>query len=581
MSKRLFWIVLAAIVILSFGVRLVMVGHGLPYVIDTDEGSDLSTAMRLTQGELPKPHVRYHRSLIAYIDAVGVGGLFAVRTALGQTSGIDEFQALYFADRALFTLATRLLVSVLAVLSIALVALIGSRINERVGLFAALVVALNGFYAANSVFALPDAVAPFFLTVFIWLVLRLWERRRARDYILAGLALALVMLSKISGSVAGIGFVIVHGMISQEKTDGDWRAWLRSFLASHHLWLFALAVIVGNVLFNPLAFINAADITTEIAFYQQHFGGGSANLPAMIAFLQGTIIPEVWRWLLPLTFLGLAAGWRHRRSVPYWVGLVVFGAISAVLLGTNPARYKIFYWMGWLPFMAILTAVGIDALLQWAGRYRPVFIAAVVAVGLVLVSEAVFLLDTAHLYHGPDTRDAALHYLWDHIPPDTRIISGPTVEYSVPVQRNVDSIGRAQTLGLPEIGNWDWWLSLPPEAQPVPAYDLYGYEYQAVIDTFDDLAQLIADEQIAYVIEADLCQGGVSRPDSDSAQEYPPVNEDLRQQWELVAVFSPYDVDTCLAAIHYRSGFAPADYRPRQQMIGPMIRIYRVSPPDD
>lgn len=580
MSKRLFWIVLAAIVVFGFGVRLLTVGHGLPYVIDTDEGSDLSTAMRLTEGELPSWHVRYHRSLMAYIDAVGVGGLFAVRTVLGQTAGLDEFRTLYFSDRWLFTLATRLLVAVLSALSIALVGLVGRRINERVGLFAALVLALNGFYTANSVFALPDAVAPFFQMLFVWLVLRLWEKRRSRDYVLAGLALALVMLSKITGTVAVVAFVIVHGTIAWQQVDGQWRAWLRAFLASRGPWLFVLAVGVGNGMFNPLAFLHPADIVAEFDRINALFTGTRANLQQMFTFLQDVIVPNMWRWLLPLTLIGLAALWRFRRSVPYWAVVSVFGAISVVLLWMNPAYYKIFFWMIWLPTMTILAAVGIDSLFEWASRYRPATYAAAAVVGLVVISEAVFLWEIVRLYHGPDTRSAALHYLWDNVPADTALISGPTVEYSVPVQRNADSIARAQELGMSPIGNWDWWLSLPPEEQPVPAYDLYGYEYQAVIDTYDDFEQLIADEQIAYVIEADLCEGAVSRPFSDAPREYPAVNDAMRQRWELVAVFSPFDEDACLTTLHYRSGFAPADYLHRQQMIGPMIHLYRVTPPD-
>jgi hypothetical protein len=99
---------------------------------------------------------------------------------------------------------------------------------------------------------------------------------------------------------------------------------------------------------------------------------------------------------------------------------------------------------------------------------------------------------------------------------------------------------------------------------------------QSMIDTYNDLHHLIDTEQIDYVVDTEFCQGFTKSPDSNSALDFPPVNGALRQEWELVASFTPFPTDDCLAPIDDRTGLTTPAFLDEQQHPGPIIRIYRI-----
>ena len=137
MNQRLFWTILILISLLSLGFRVYGIRHGLPDIQTGDENSDLSTALRLTEKQIPPREVRYHRSLIAYVNVASVGGLFGYSTLTGKVDSLSSFRDLYFSDRALFTFATRFTLAILTTLAITMTGLVGRYINPLVGLMAA------------------------------------------------------------------------------------------------------------------------------------------------------------------------------------------------------------------------------------------------------------------------------------------------------------------------------------------------------------------------------------------------------------------------------------------------------------
>jgi hypothetical protein len=176
-----YWLALAVVLLFCLIVRIGIMGHGLPYLQVVDENSDLSTALRLTEGEIPAPHVRYHRSLIAYLDAASIGGLFGYTFLTGEARNLADFRDLYFSERELFTLATRFTFVILTTLTVLMVAQIGAYINRWVGILSAVVLALNAFYTQNSVYAMPDALVMITVALFLWMTMRAWKFHRGRD----------------------------------------------------------------------------------------------------------------------------------------------------------------------------------------------------------------------------------------------------------------------------------------------------------------------------------------------------------------------------------------------------------------
>jgi len=580
LNNRVFWSVLGIILIISLGIRLWSLNHGLPNIQVTDENSDLSTALRLTEGEIPNREVRYHRSLIAYVNVASIGGLFGYSYLTDKADSLTDFRDLYFADRALFTQATRLTFALLATLTTLFVALAGRYINEWVGLLGAGILTVNGFFALNAVYALPDALVTIAIAICLWLTMRVWKFRRNRDYFLAGLSIALVMLSKFNGVTVGIGLVIAHIAIVRESKPDGWLALVRQICFSRRVLWLIIGIVIGNLVLNPIPFLYPEDLIFEIRRLNGYAYGSPITLIQRFQIIVEHIIgitPLAWRFMLPASLFGLAAALRYHRFIPYWIVVGAFLLLMITIANVTTIFYKPFFWTPWLIPMALLSAIGLDALRQWFIP-RKLQVVAYAAIVSLLTLEAYFMLNLLHKQIVPDTRQIALTYVQENLPANTRIISGDPIVYAVPMQRSQISIERAIELGEPSLRSWDWWLALPEAERPNPAYDLYGPEMQAQIDSYQAMQQLIADEQIEYIIDTEYCAGTINRPEADNVEEYPAINDAMRDEWELVAVFSPFEVDTCISPIDPRTGLAlnHADALAQQPRSGPMIRIYRI-----
>ena len=428
-SSRIFGIILCAILLVGFGTRLLTVNHGFPGLQIGDENSDLSTALRLTRGELPAAHVRYHRSLIAYADASAVAGLLGVRVLTGDVRSLDDFQDLYFTDHDQFTLATRIMMALLTTLAIALVGLTGRYLSDRVGLLAAAALTLNGFFFMNSMIALPDGLVTFSMALFVWLLMRLWKYRRDRDYFLAGIGLALIMLSKLSAAIAGTGLIVAHASIAWDAAEHDLRR-LPKHLILHQgvLWTVA-GIVAGNLIFNPLAFLYPNDLRFEIKRLDEYaYTPYETSLAAQFKIIRAQIEEMTrlaWRWMLPASILGVIAAARWKRHAPYWIVVVVFASLLISIGRVISIFYKVFYWTPWLIPMALLSGIGLDALL--AGKRRALHVAGGVIVAGLLALEGAYTMQLVRIFDRADTRVEAARYIERTISPGTAIMSGAPI----------------------------------------------------------------------------------------------------------------------------------------------------------
>lgn len=573
-----FWLPLLLIVCAAFAIRLWGIQQGLPNIQWTDENSDLSTALRLLNGELPARHVRYHRSLIAYVNLGAVGGLFATDFLTGQVSNVDEFRSLYFSDRALYTYATRFVMALLTSFSVAFIGLAGRYINQNVGLLAAALLFGNGLYAIHSLYALPDTLIGFSIALYLWMTLRAWRFGRDRDYLWLGISFALVMLSKLSASPVIVGVVVTQFVMNWQHRNGDGFSVLRATVFTRKwLWLL-LGIVIGNIVFNPIAFLYPADLVWEIRNLNNHAYGASfsmfEHIQIIVTHIVG-IIPLTWRWAFIATLLGIIEVFR-RRLTPHWSILIVFIVITLTIASVTTNFYKVSYWIPWVVCMALLGGIGLDALSKWVAAGRLSWIGWGV-VALILFAETSFMISIVARKTATDTRQLALDYIQSNIDGGSSIMVGDVISYSVPLQRDEASINQAIELGASTLAVWEWWLSLPTETRPTPAYRIFGPEWQQTIDSFEELSALIDQEQIQYVVDDDYCGGGAKRPDSDSAIEFPALSDQMRSEWELVATFSPFPTDDCISSIEWRLGLAIDDINALNQQVrpGPIIRIYR------
>jgi hypothetical protein len=99
------------------------------------------------------------------------------------------------------------------------------------------------------------------------------------------------------------------------------------------------------------------------------------------------------------------------------------------------------------------------------------------------------------------------------------------------------------------------------------------------VDSYEDVARLIEDEAIEYIIEADYCNGTQNRPESNSAEEFPAIRPDMHDNWTLVAVFSPFSIEACADTLEPRTALVLNSDIPFNQQVrsGPLIHIYRTN----
>ncbi len=127
------------------------------------------------------------------------------------------FERLYFLFASgqddlstLYTLC-RVVVLLFGLASLWLVYRLGKRLHDvRTGLLAALFLCIIPLHVMHSHFATTDVPLTFFILLTLWAALRMTERRMPADYLLAGIAFGLTVSIKIPGAVIFVALLAGH-----------------------------------------------------------------------------------------------------------------------------------------------------------------------------------------------------------------------------------------------------------------------------------------------------------------------------------------------------------------------------------
>lgn len=578
MRHRHFWIILSIIVISTFGFRLSQLVHGLPDVQIGDENSDLSIALRILKGQLPPAETRYHRTIISNLELVCIGALYIRQVLTTRDTSFAHFQDLYFSDRGQFVIAVRLLVLIIfAIAQIALADLMRKAIFPLAGLLAALLSGVYYLWNLHILYAMPDSLSASAIVFFLWATIQVLQKGNRLSYGLAGITLAFVMLTKLFNAPVIIAFFIAHGF--RTFNEGGYQRFLQRLFRVDRLLLFGSGLLFGNLLLNPLAFIQPQNLAVEWNFMFSYINRESTYGLNFLLLINNTINHFA---LVIYQYLGLGLGisivvgilaiLRTRKQA--WTLLLV--ATLVIWLSIGIQAFKPSYWIGAIPLVIIIASIGMSSFIVWAGKHS-LAVAAIILVGLVIINETRITVNSALIMRREYTFIQAQQYIYQNWPKDTSILMGPNITYSIPVQRNEESIQRARKLGATDLQVWAWWLRQPANARNYE-YNIYSSEYQAIIDTYTDVQKLIADEKIQYVIAVDNCEGTDARPWAEADQEFPPLNDEIRKSLRLVKVFSPYVGDAyCPAPIYDRTTILNRNEIEFFQRPGPIIRLYAVN----
>ncbi|HEY2774697.1 MAG TPA: glycosyltransferase family 39 protein [Candidatus Binatia bacterium] len=246
-------LVLGAIVLAAFAIRYPAVTFGLPALVHPDEYAVVDPSRQMAETGNPDPGTFVYPSLFYYVQAVS----YRLRYALSDAPTFADvpLTTIYITGRTvtvLFSVAT-VLVAYLCAVEI---------YGGGAALIAAALTAFSRLHVANSLPITTDVPMTFFVTLSLWMSVRICTRGgRMRDYAAAAFAAGLAASTKYNGGLAILPVLVAHVVCfsrSRAVPAGRHAAgatWPAS-LADGRLALAAVAGVLGFVVATPYSVLH-------------------------------------------------------------------------------------------------------------------------------------------------------------------------------------------------------------------------------------------------------------------------------------------------------------------------------------
>lgn len=417
-------LLLAAILVLSAGLRLYALRFSLPAAFHPDEDLLVMPAVNMLKTGSYAPMRMDYGTFFIYLLVPLYAALFLLQMRDGLIGSVDDLSLyVHGAFPAVFpnpeyVLVARLLVVAFGVATVAVVFMLARRLgNDRLGLLAALLVALTPDLVMYSHFGVTDVPLSFMITLSLYLLIRAydnWDHDSLWAYAGAGLVCGLAASTKYNGAL----LLLPLGLLPLLKTRT-----LDDLLRVRTL-AGPLAMAAGFLAGTPYALLDLP------AFL--HAFGNNLHIYNQPGYELTGSTPLWWLNYLftghnaPLAWLGLVGG---ALSVARWGrrGWLIHVFVVAYLLTIiNQSDRQPRSWLAIAPLMAIYAAVALDAAwVWWRGRattdrwLRLLVPAAVLA--LVLTSLLWRTVEVNRALATTDVRHSAQLWIEANIPPGTRL----------------------------------------------------------------------------------------------------------------------------------------------------------------
>jgi len=520
-------LVVLAIVLFGFALRLCGVNFGLPYLYDFDERIFVDRAYyMLGNKDLNPQWFGAPASITIYLLCIAYVLIFAGGMALGQLDGASDFKALYLSDPTAFYLSGRLISVLFGTAIVVVVYLIGRTLMGHVGgCIAAFTIAVLPLSTAFSKLVRMDAPMIFFILVAFLFCLEVIETNSWWGYLGAGASIGLAIACKYP-AVFFAPMVLAAQVLHWSRTK---------IFTPMRLIASGFASIVACFLTAPFVFLDFQQVLEDVVFESrsEHLGATSEGWFANLWWYFSTVSASELGWLgLFVAIAGTGYGLYRRR--PGWILAVVAVALFSGIISGLSLR-----WDRWLlpifPFAALFIAYAIVTVANTptirhakAPVRRATILALTVAVTIAPLWTS---LAEAKSLIGTDTRTLAAEWVQSEVPEGSRIL----LELGAP-QLSLDAYEIFQVSNEGELSR------VAPESQDAQRF-VPDYRFIANLEDTDALNAANIDYVITTGIE-DRYRREIDRKralseETDDLEQAIAVYETIERSGESVFTASP------------------------------------------
>lgn len=538
---------LSLIIALALGLRLWGLTWSLPWPLHPDERTPVDQAREiLTSGDFGPDDFK-NPSLYGYL----IAGELVVTRALGSIAG-----PLAWDVPGSTHLLARLTSALVGTASVAILCAIGTALfGRRVGLLAALFLAVSFIHVRNSHYGVNDVTAVGLLLASVYFSIRLLRQPAVRWYLLAGLVGGLATSTKYSMGFFFVPILVAHWLANRPPWRGPVDRWSVMAVA-----LAGASGLAGYLIGSPYTVLDFSGFSSDFA---RQYDFGSAR------WLGQPTDPVPWLYLtsllhgfgvvpLALAALGLVQAVRSRspehRGRRWPAEALVLLAFPLAYLAFLLPKAVFFprLVLPLVPFCGLLAAYGALEVARRCGPARhAVGLAFVMGVALVQP----LLDDVRHnrLLLQTDTRVLATAWVQANLPPDST------------VKAELRSIMEESTEGVPY-----------PEGGR--RLNIDHFSGRPEFDEADDYA----DRKVRYFVTSSyayerLLGDPPLRSQREAGLRYLHLHRSLERNARLLATFTPGQ-DGREVPYSQDEIFTPFWNLEQYARPGPTIRIYALDP---
>lgn len=390
---------------------------GLPQLLLPDETEIVLQGLKMA-GQFGKPDIFYYGTVFQTLLAIIFGFTYFIGKIFGNFKSGQDFLVYFFNDPSIILLSSRILAASFGVLAVCLVYVIGKKIfNKRIGLLAALFLAIASPHVKESHIAKGDVLAGIFVLLIFYQATKILLTGKLRHYILAGLFLGLGFTTKYYPLLAVPLVFAAHILRKKILTNKTIFLSIDSNLVYLFITFFITVFISSPYLFFiPLNTLKSEwELITNSTKYIER--GGFTNSYSYFLTAKTFLTYHFYQAFGPhiyfLAIVGIFPTLHRFKKIGILLILhpVFFLLTVDLWLKMNIDRYS----MQILPFVAILAAITIDTIFLKKDRYG---ITKVFVVSLIIFLIYIPLVRTIKvdvLLSSADTRVLATKFIEQNI----------------------------------------------------------------------------------------------------------------------------------------------------------------------